>query len=331
LKKDVVYHSADGDKFSRYLERKKHQSKEDQYFEAGVLISELETVDTNRAYFALHSRISSQPRLHVIWARFSRIAAILIFPLLIYTIWDRIRDDQAGETGQLSYQEISSPSGMRSKVVLPDGSQIWLNAESRIRYSIPFVRETRELELVGEAFLDVMRNPDSPLEVKFNQVSVRVLGTQFNVKAFPEDEQMEVVLKEGSISVHNESKGLERDPVILKPDQQWVYDKTSNTASLKKVDADRYIAWHRNRLILDKTPMAEVAKQLERWYGIKVEIKDKELYKYKFTTVFENEPLHRVIELLEMSSPIRIRYIPGELNKETGETEKSIIQINDKS
>ena len=330
MKKDITYYSAGGDKFDRYLERKKRQSKEDQYFEAGVLVSELTTIDSGKAYSSLQNRISKHTMLYMIWSRFSKIAAILILPLLIYTLWDQIRDDQSLGIGQLSYQEISNPAGMRSKVVLPDGSQVWLNAESRIRYSIPFVRETRQLELVGEAFLDVAKNPDSPLEVKFNHVTVRVLGTQFNVKAFPDDEQVEVVLKEGCVELENGNKGPERERILLQPDQQWVYDKTNNTASLKEVNADQYIAWHRNRLILDKAPMAEVAKQLERWYGIQVEIRDEALNKYKFTTVFENEPLHRVIELLEMSSPIRIRYIQGEFNKKTGENEKSIIQISAK-
>lgn len=330
MKKDVTYISGGGDKFDRYLERKKHQSNEDQCFEAGVLVSELITVDTNKAYSALHNKINKRTKLRVIYIHFSKIAAILVLPLLFYTVWNQIRDRQPGEISKLSYQEISSPSGMRSKVVLPDGSKIWLNAESKIRYSIPFVRETRELELVGEAFLDVTRNPDSPLNVKFNQVTVSVLGTRFNVRAFPDDQQVEVVLSEGRIQLENDNRESGKDRISLKPGQQWVYNKTTHATALKEVDADKYIAWHRNILILDKTPMADVAKQLERWYGIKVEIRDGLLYKYKFTTVFENEPLQRVIELLEMSSPIRIRYLPGELNKETGEAEKSIIQISAK-
>ena len=328
MEKKEIYQASDGAKFEQYLERKKIQSKEDQYIEAGVLISELNVIDTDKAYFSLRDKIRSQSNLHVIWLRFSRIAAILIIPLLIYTVWIRLGERLGTE--QLSSQEISNPSGVRSKVILPDGSKVWLNAESTIRYTIPFVRKTREVELIGEAFLDVMKNPDSPLEVKFNKLSVRVLGTQFNVKAFSDDQQVEVVLKEGSILLENDREGSAKGQIRLKPNQQWVFNKTTRSAVLNEVDADEYIAWHRNRLVLNKTSMAELAKQLERWYGIKVEIKDQELYKYKFTTVFDNEPLFRVTELLGMSSPIRFKYIPGELNKETGETEKSILEISNK-
>lgn len=330
MKKEKTYYSVNGDKLGRYLERKKCQSKEDEYLEAGVLASEIATIDPDKAYAELRTKISRWPALFLIWSRFNKIAAILILPLMIYVIWDQIGSNGTQGREQLSYQELSSPAGMRSKVVLPDGSQVWLNAESRIRYSIPFVRETRRVELVGEAFLDVAENKGSPLELKSDQITVRVLGTQFNVKAFPDDEQVEVVLKKGRIELENDNKGEEERGITLQPGQQWVYDKTNNTVTLNEVNADRYIAWHKNRLVLDKTSMQEVAIQLERWYGIRVEIMDEALNKYKFTTVFENEPLHRVIELLEMSSPIRIRYIPGKLNQETGENEKSIIQISSK-
>ncbi|MEL7586450.1 MAG: FecR domain-containing protein [Prolixibacteraceae bacterium] len=315
--------------FDRYLARKSTQPKEDQYGEAGALISEIKTVDADKAYFALYDRIRNHSRVHMIWSRFSRIAAILIIPLLIFTVWKQVDEEKPDVPVEISYQEISNPSGIRSSVVLPDGTKVWLNAESRIRYSIPFINKTREVELVGEAFLNVAKNPDSPFEVRVNQFTVRALGTQFNVKAFPGDGQVEVVLKEGSIQLDNNTESAQ-ERIHLKPNELWVYDKISRSAVLKKVDADEHIAWHRNRLVLNKTTMAELAVQLERWYGVQVEIKDQGLYKYRFTTVFDNEPLHRVIELLEMSSPIRINYIPGEYNTGTGDVEKSIIQISAK-
>lgn len=320
-----MHQSPDGAKFERHLGRKKHQTEEDQYWEAGVLISELETIDTNKAFSALRKRISNQSKLTIGWLRFSRIAAILIIPLFLYTIWHQI-DDKFG-TKNLSYQEISNPSGVRSKITLPDGSNVWLNAESTIRYAIPFVRRTREVELHGEAYFDVSKNPSSPLEVKFNQLTVRVLGTQFNVKSFSDDNLVEVVLKEGSIVLDNNRKGILKEQIYMKPNQRWVLNKTTHISALNDVDADQYIAWHKNKLVLNKTSMADLAKMLERWYGVKVSIKDQDLYKNKFTTVFDNEPLYRVIELLELSSPIRMTYIPGTLNKETGETEKSTVEI----
>lgn len=328
MKKNKTNRTDEGTGFERYLERKKNQSKEDEYIEAGVLISELETVDVDKAFRTLTGKIESHSKLRNLWSDFSRIAAILIIPLLIYTVWSQAKDRM--KTNQLSFHEVSNPSGVRSKLVLPDGSKVWLNAESTIRYSIPFVRETREVQLVGEAFLDVDKNPKSPMEVKFNNLSVRVLGTQFNVKAFPDDEQLEVVLKEGSILLQSDRNKSSKEQITLKPNQRWVFDKANQTAVLGEVNADEYIAWHQNKLVLNKTSMAELAVKLERWYGIRVEVEDQELYKYKFTTVFDNEPLRRVIELLEMSSPIHFEYIRGKEEGKTGETEKSILKIMNK-
>lgn len=327
MKEKRNIHLSDKKKFDQFLERKKHQSKEDQYLESGALISEMKAINTNEAYLTLRNRINRSNKIRQYYTSFSKIAAILIFPLLIIAAWSLTRNRQYIEANHLSYHEISSPTGVRSKVLLPDGTEVWLNADSKIRYSIPFVRKIRELELVGEAFLDVAKNSDSPLEIKFDDVKIRVLGTQFNVKAFPEEQKIEVVLKKGSIQLQNDNEGANKKTIQLHPNQQWVYNKTTHFSELNKVKADHFIAWHKNVLILADTPMAEVAKQIERWYGVDVRIMDDELYKYRFTTVFENESLHRVMELLEMSSPIKIKYIPGEIEKH-GKVQKSIIQIN---
>jgi ferric-dicitrate binding protein FerR (iron transport regulator) len=320
-KESSKYHLTE--KFNSHIERKKNQSKEDQYIEAGVLAAEMKSVDTDKAYLNLQAKIGHQHKFRRIYLNFSKVAAILILPLILLSVWGLTRKVES-HAGELGYQEISSPIGIRSKIVLPDGSVAWLNAGSKMRYSIPFVCETRELELVGEAFLEVEKNQASPMEIKFNDFKVTVLGTQFNVKAFPDEQHLEVVLKEGSINLANSNRA---ETIQLKPNQQWVYDKKSNTSVLNSVNADRYVAWHKNRLILNDTPMVEVENQLERWYGIEVEVADAELYNYRFTTVFEDEPIYRVIELLEMSSPIKINYVPGKLNPQSGTMDKSIIKF----
>ncbi|WP_423130368.1 FecR family protein [Gaoshiqia sp. Z1-71] len=314
--------------FDQFLEGKKNQTNTDQLIEAGLFISELKSVDTDTAYSILHSKINRRHKIQTLYTQFGRIAAVLILPLLIVSIWSLSQKSSDLGTEQLSYHEVSSPPGIRSKVQLPDGTTVWLNAESRIRYAIPFARATRELELTGEAFFDVAKNANAPMDVKFNNITVRVLGTQFNVKAFPDEDHLEVVLKEGSIELQNDVADADREAVRLYPNQQWKYDKTEQVSSLNQVDAEKYIAWHRNILILNNTPMEEMAKNLERWYGVDVQLMDQELNKYKFTTVFENEPLHRVLELLEMSSPIKITYVPGKIDAVTGKAEKSIIRIN---
>ncbi len=138
--------------------------------------------------------------------------------------------------------------------------------------------------------------------VKSGNTAVEVLGTQFNIKAYDDENNIEIALKEGKVKFDAKHSSRQKS-IGLKPGDHMVFDKKTGQVKLKNTDINKYIAWHDNVLILDETPMEEVAVLLQRWYGVKVVIRDNELKKYKFTTTFENESLFRVLELLELSSP----------------------------
>jgi len=135
------------------------------------------------------------------------------------------------------------------------------------------------------------------------------------VKAFSEDEALEVVLKDGQVSLLSEKSGVENS-IRMNPGERAVFMKESGKLEVKKEKIDKYIAWQQGKLVFDETPMTEVAGMLERWYGIEVEVKDPEVRKYRFNTTFENNPLHQVLELLALSSPIDIRYIPATIDEQ---------------
>jgi transmembrane sensor len=168
------------------------------------------------------------------------------------------------------------------------------------------------VELSGEAFLDVVKNEQSPFVVRTENTSVEVLGTQFNVNAYPETEQIQIALKEGKVKFRFQGDNGVVKYSELNPNDFLEFDKTDKTVVLENTSIEKYIAWHQNVMILDDTPMTELAGLLEKWYGVKVVIAHEEIKRYKFTTTFENEPLHRVLELLEISSPgIKINYAMG--------------------
>jgi ferric-dicitrate binding protein FerR (iron transport regulator) len=116
----------------------------------------------------------------------------------------------------------------------------------------------------------------------------------------------------------------------LKSGDYLIYNKADETVSRSNTDIEKYIAWSRNILILDETPMEEVAILLERWYGVEVVIADSDIKSYRFTTKFENESLFQVLELLKLSSPINIEYIPGKICKASGKVNKSTVKITKK-
>jgi ferric-dicitrate binding protein FerR (iron transport regulator) len=216
-------------------------------------------------------------------------------------------------------------------VVLPDGTDLWLNAESKIKYGIPFTRENRQVELSGEAFLKVVKNENAPFIVNAGAASVKVLGTQFNVKAYPEDEQLEVALTEGSVDFAGTTADGKKAAATLIPNDFLAMNKATGKFRLENKNLNNHISWVKNIIIFDETPMPEVAKTLERWYGVKVVVADAEINKYRFNTTFENESLFRVLELLELSSPaIKIKYTPGKINRQTNIASPSTVTITPK-
>ena len=159
---------------------------------------------------------------------------------------------------------------------------------------------------------------------------MKVLGTKFNVKGYPEDKNIEVALKEGGVGFCFVKSDGKKVFTNLKPNDYLVLNKENKTIIKDNRDLAKYIAWHQNVLIFDDTPMMEVASMLKRWYGVKVVIDSEEIKKYKFTTTFENEPLFRVLELLEQSSPIKVKCTRGKFNKKTNTVTPMIVTITSK-
>ncbi|HDR51316.1 MAG TPA: hypothetical protein ENN90_06810, partial [Mariniphaga anaerophila] len=171
-----------------FVEYRKGLSPFDKKLEAAKLIDQTASVDVDKAYQTVTSKINQGNNIHSIFNTLTRIAAVFTLPLLAFTIWSLFFQDNEKAPfeiaqSEITWQEIHSPVGMRSHVVLPDGTNLWLNAGSHLRYGIPFIRENREVELTGEAFLDVVKNEKSPFVVKAGNALVEVLGTQFNVNA----------------------------------------------------------------------------------------------------------------------------------------------------
>lgn len=289
----------------------------DKKLESAKIIDQTGSVDIDSAWQRILDRITGKSKIIDIFNTLTRVAAVLTIPLLAFTLWSLFFQQEKSLHTELTqneiiWQVIESPVGMRSHVVLPDGTNLWLNAGSSMSYSIPFIREKRELKLSGEAYLEVAKNEKSPFVVQTDNGQVEVLGTQFNVSAYPESNKLNIALKEGNVRFLFDGNGGIRKYAEMKPNDLLEFDKKAKTVARENTDIEKYISWHQNVMILDDTPMTEVARLIEQWYGVEVVIANEAIKRYKFTTTFDNEPLHRVLELLELSSPgIKIRYTMG--------------------
>jgi len=208
----------------------------------------------------------------------------------------------------LMMQEVSAIFGTRSKFELPDGTTVYLNSGSKLIFPTRFNDNTRKVELVGEAFFDVTPNPAKPFIVKTSEINVKVLGTAFNLQAYPESKEISTTLVHGKVILETESAGNSKQIAELKPSDHAVFnakDKAINISA--EEDLDKFIGWKDGKLVFFDDPIENVSDKLGNWYNVTVKIQNAELKKYRFTATFTDEPIEQVLDLLSKSSPIRYR------------------------
>jgi len=172
--------------------------------------------------------------------------------------------------------QIIIPYGNQSRIVLSDSTVVWLNAGSRLIYPTLFKNKTREVLLFGEAFFEVAKNPEKPFIVKTSDLDIRVLGTQFNVSSYEEDDLIQTVLKEGSVDIRRKGTLFFEHDAVLKPNQMASFNKTTNNTKIKTVDPDYYTLWTKGLISFDDIDLNRVIKKVERFYNISISFSDPE-------------------------------------------------------
>lgn len=219
------------------------------------------------------------------------------------------------EQWSTAMQSIEIAYGSKSTVTLPDGTQVWLNSGSKLEYPVNFGQTSRQVKLKGEAYFEVAKNKEIPFSVSSGKIAIHVLGTKFNMKAYPEDEKARITLVEGSLEVKNTKSP--NSNILLKPNQQAVISKHNEKIQIREVIASNYAMWTtadsksaelsqtssdrisasvripqvaiRNILFFDEEPLGQIAKDLERAFNVNIEIKDKSLQNRYFYGDFCNE------------------------------------------
>lgn len=241
-----------------------------------------------------------QPLYKRVITLYSKIAAVLLLPLMIYAAISLGNKETADGT---AFAEIYAPPGARTRFILPDGSNGWLNSNTRLKYPLNFTTN-RHLELSGEAYFEVSKNAEFPFTVSTSALDIRVLGTIFSVSAIPEDNTTEVILQEGSVELDNPGIGLRS---TIDPDQKFTFNKSDRKYQTSAINAQQYNAWKDGLLIFRNEPLGDVFKRLSRWYNVKINITDQQITKYKYRATFKNEPIEEVIRLIALTVPIEYK------------------------
>lgn len=171
----------------------------------------------------------------------------------------------AARDARPSYNTLSVPAGGQFRVVLADGTKVWLNAMSSLRYPDMFGEGVRRVELTGEAYFEVSASAAQPFLVKVNDMELTVLGTSFNVTAYPEEPMVNTTLLTGKVVVKHHNVSLP-----LKQGYQAVLDRRTGQLTSTQVDTNEAIAWKNGKFLFNGTPMKEIMRQLSRWYNIEV-------------------------------------------------------------
>ena len=202
---------------------------------------------------------------------------------------------------------VEAPLGSKTKLYLPDGTLVWLNAGSRMTYSQGFGVDNRKVELEGEGYFEVKRNEKIPFFVKTKDLQLQVLGTKFNFRDYPEDHEVVVSLLEGKVGLNNLLR--EEKEAVLSPDERAVLNKANGLLTVESVTASNASQWTDGYLFFDEELLPDIAKELERSYNVKIHIANDSLKTFRFYGNFvrREQNIQEVLEALASTEKMQYK------------------------
>ncbi len=277
--------------------------------------------------------------LRVVSKRFLKYAAIVLTAFFLGMLAKSFFGNkiQSGKISDYKYFSFESPKGSRSIATLPDGTKVWLNASSKISYSLDYNVVERIILLEGEAYFDVATNPSKPFVVKASNLNIKAFGTMFNVKAYPEENQVITTLLEGKVTIEGTDKtnkkfSLQMDPnqcvtyntgnkSVADPKQEATNKKVDNISVDKEksplkptviplekrtlVEPEINTSWKDERWIIANEDLESLSVMLERRFNVNIRFIDEESKAYHFTGIIENETIEQVLKILSLTVPVK--------------------------
>ena len=267
--------------------------------------------DKDKAFENFRNRVESQKgiqstsrrgfSLSALW-RYAAVVAIIIAVGCI-SYWQgevNVKDTFADIS-------VEAPLGSKTKLYLPDGTLVWLNAGSRMTYSQGFGVDNRKVELEGEGYFEVKRNEKIPFFVKTKDLQLQVLGTKFNFRDYPEDHEVVVSLLEGKVGLNNLLR--EEKEAVLSPDERAVLNKANGLLTVESVTASNASQWTDGYLFFDEELLPDIAKELERSYNVKIHIANDSLKTFRFYGNFvrREQNIQEVLEALASTEKMQYK------------------------
>lgn len=285
---------------------------------------DIDSIDLDAAENVVMKKINSSasdnnksaPQFILWW---QRVAAVLIIPLLVASIYlwtGNNRDTQSVK----SLQTVTTLPGTRSQLTLPDGSVVWLNSGSILKFPMQFEGNERRVTLEGEGYFAINSSNESPFYIDMNGAEVMVTGTELNVECYPNDSNYRVILVNGRANVITHENII----VDLKPNQCFSANTITGESDLYFTDANLYGKWRDGILAFRDESLENVFKRIGRTFNTDIKIIDNRLANHKYRATFEYESLQQILDAIELSAPIKYNY-----RKITdGESSKTVIEVS---
>ena len=291
--------------------RKYVRNKLEVWFSSGVADTAVQ-FDKDKAFSLFKQRIvgaekKQKQMFRFSWKTFMRAAAVVLILMIPFAAYW-----QGKQAVKQSFADmvVEAPMGAHTKLYLPDGTLVWLNAGSKIIYSQGFGVDDRRLRLEGEGYFEVMKNEEVPFEIDTKELDLRVLGTKFNFRNYPDDEEVTVNLMEGKVALRN---GIREMPELyLTPDEKMVLNKATGQMVKSSTKAAKANVWINDELFFDEELLEDIAKKLMRSYNVKVEVADS-LRNKRFYGSFgiSGNTIDKILDVMASTQQMNYKYENG--------------------
>jgi len=261
------------------------------------------TPDKEAAWLKIREKVT-YPRERRSWViQFTSIAAAAVLFFLLGIAFQYLNTSKTPPEFLNQYSTVVVPEGQKSMIVLPDGSNVWLNSGTSLKYKHSFNDQIREVEIEGEAFFEVKRDKSKLFRVHTGGEFIEVYGTAFNVRNYDEEKKLEVTVQDGNVGIIRDGSLL----ADLTRGKQAEIIENHREVLLTDANVEVVTAWKNNELIFDDSPFEVVIRYLERWYGVKITIEEKMKKKHNYTFKIKTETLTELLKLLKVITPLEYR------------------------
>ena len=250
--------------------------------------------------------ISRRPNISSAWKWFSIAASIALIIVSTLHFVDLSRP-------KLTWYEVTAIPDAKTKIILPDSSTVWLNANANLIYPRSFEEAQREVSISGEAFFKVQKDKAHPFIVNVGKLQVKVLGTSFNIRTNSSNGKVVISLLEGKVALYEKGKSPESANVLM-PDQEAIYSPSSGKIDISPICMDNVMSWMTGKFNFENNTLTEIGEELERAFHVKIHIENETMRQKTFNAKFENEEtLDEILSILQISAKYKMEKRRGEI------------------